>query len=162
MSLRIRSWNSSSHKQLTTYRDPPKRGRTPESAKNKSMHPASPYHKKPYVPKHPECFMLKHSRTWRCLALQSLILQADHVKPNNFFLKIIYLFILDREKRRHRQREKQAPRQEPDAGLDPGTPGSRPGPKAGAEPLGHPGFPLNLTISFPCPSIPRSYPDCQG
>ena len=31
-------------------------------------------------------------------------------------------------------------------GLDPGTPGSRPGLKAGAQPLSHPGIPLNKSI----------------
>ena len=29
-------------------------------------------------------------------------------------------------------------------GLDPGTPGSHLGPKAGAEPLGHPGIPIDF------------------
>ena len=46
------------------------------------------------------------------------------------------------ERQRHRQREKQAPCREPDAGLNPRTPGSRPEPKADAQPLSHPGAPV--------------------
>ena len=52
-----------------------------------------------------------------------------------FFLKILFIYSLERERererQRHRQREKQAPCREPDMGLDPGSPGSCPGPKAG-------------------------------
>ena len=58
-----------------------------------------------------------------------------------FFLRFIYLFLIDRERQRHRRREKQAPCQEPKVGLDPGTPGLRPGPKASAKLLSHPGIP---------------------
>ena len=69
--------------------------------------------------------------------------------PLIFFLRFIYLFVIDiekerereRERQRHRRREKQAPCRDPDMGLDPGTTGSRPGPKAGAKPLSHPGIP---------------------
>ena len=60
-----------------------------------------------------------------------------------------------RERERVRQAETQAEREagsmEPNAGLDPGTPGPCPGPKAGAEPLSHPGIPLQMflyTISW--------------
>ena len=49
----------------------------------------------------------------------------------------------ERERQRHRKREKQAPCREPDVGLDPGTPGSCPEPKADAQPLSHPGVPIN-------------------
>ena len=70
-----------------------------------------------------------------------------------FFLRLlIYLFMRDtqkeRERKRQRQREKQAPYREPDAGLDPRTPGSRPELKADAQPLSHPGIPLNLFFFF--------------
>ena len=40
---------------------------------------------------------------------------------------LIYLFMRDTERQRHRQREKQAPCREPDGGLDPVSPGSHPG-----------------------------------
>ena len=36
-----------------------------------------------------------------------------------FFLKIIYLFMKDTERQRHRQREKQSPCREPNVGLEP-------------------------------------------
>ena len=46
-----------------------------------------------------------------------------------FFLKIIFVYPLERERerQRHRQWEKQAPCREPDVGLDPRSPGSGPG-----------------------------------
>ena len=67
-----------------------------------------------------------------------------------FFLRFIYLFMIDieRERQNHRRREKQAPCRGPDVGLDPGTSGSRPGPKAGAKPLSHPGIPILLFFFF--------------
>ena len=53
----------------------------------------------------------------------------------------------DIERQRHRKREeKQAPCREPNAGLDPRTPGSGPEPKADAQPLSHPGVPINNII----------------
>ena len=53
---------------------------------------------------------------------------------------------MQRGKQRHRQREKQAPRRKPDVRLNPGTPGSRPEPKADAQPLSHPGVPLEMSL----------------
>ena len=50
-------------------------------------------------------------------------------------------------RQRHRQREKQAPWGEPDVGLDLGTPGSCPGLKADAQPLSHPGPPIQQFFS---------------
>ena len=47
-----------------------------------------------------------------------------------------------KDTQRDRQREKQASRREPDMGLNPKTLGSRPGPKADAQPLSHPGVPM--------------------
>ena len=52
----------------------------------------------------------------------------------------------DTERERHRQREKQVPCRDPDMGLDPRTSGSRPEPKADAQPLGHPGIPVDLFL----------------
>ena len=52
---------------------------------------------------------------------------------------------MERERQRHRQREKQAPCREPDVGLDPSTPGSLPELKADAQPLSHPGVPVEVT-----------------
>ena len=52
---------------------------------------------------------------------------------------LIYLFMRDTERGRHRQREKQAPCRKPDMGLNPRTPESRPEPKTDAQPLSHPG-----------------------
>ena len=49
----------------------------------------------------------------------------------------------ERERGRHRQREEQVPA----AGLDPRNPGSRPEPKTVAQPLSHPGTPLQGTLS---------------
>ena len=61
----------------------------------------------------------------------------------SFFKKdFIYSWETHRERQRHRQREKQAPCREPDVGLNPRTPGSQPEPKADAQPLSHPGAPL--------------------
>ena len=66
--------------------------------------------------------------------------------PLYFFSKIpfIYLFMrhTHRGRQRHRQREKQVPCREPDMELDPGTVGSCPEPKADAQPLSHPGIPV--------------------
>ena len=59
------------------------------------------------------------------------------------FKDFIYLFIRDRERQRYRQREKQAPHGEPNPGLDLRTPGSPPEPKTDAQPLSHPGAPIN-------------------
>ena len=57
-----------------------------------------------------------------------------------FFLKI--LFIHKRWKQRHRQREKQAPCREPDVGLNSRNLGSFSQPKVDAQPLSHPGVPM--------------------
>ena len=71
------------------------------------------------------------------------------------FLRIIYLFMRDTQRRqRHKRRKKQAPCREPDVGLDPGTLGSRPEPKADAQPLSHPGVPgLMLLMELPLMSL---------
>ena len=68
------------------------------------------------------------------------------VYRNTFFLKIwfFYSWETERERGRDRWREKQAPCREPDTGLDPGSPGSCPEQKAGAQPLSHPGIPLEI------------------
>ena len=79
---------------------------------------------------------------------------AKEYKVDNFFLsffsfflfkKRFYLFIhaSRRERQRPRQKEKQAPCREPDVGLDPRTPGLRPEPRADAQPLSHPGVPVD-------------------
>ena len=60
----------------------------------------------------------------------------------DFFKKKFYLLLGDSERQRHRQKEKQVPHGEPDRGLDPRIPGSRPEPKTDAQPLSHPGLPL--------------------
>ena len=71
---------------------------------------------------------------------------------NIFFLKILFTYSWEtqRETQGHRQREKkQAPCREPDVGLHPGTPGSCSGPKAGANPLSHPGIPVEYLFGNP-------------
>ena len=76
-----------------------------------------------------------------------MLLALFFLSGSFFFFFKIYLFIYDRQRQKERQRyrrEKQAPCREPDAELDPGTPGPRHGPKAGAEPLSHPGIPMNV------------------
>ena len=69
-----------------------------------------------------------------------------------FFFKI-FLFIHERHTERERKggaethaEGKQAPCREPDVGHDPGTPESRSEPKANAQPLSHPGIPMNDTF----------------
>ena len=52
---------------------------------------------------------------------------------------MLYLFMRDTERQRHRQRERQGPCGEPNTGLDPRIPGSLPEPKADTQPLSHPG-----------------------
>ena len=54
----------------------------------------------------------------------------------------------ERERKTHRQREMQAPCREPDVGLDAGTLGSRPGLKADAQPLSHPGVPIDMILNL--------------
>ena len=63
-----------------------------------------------------------------------------------YFFLTLFIHERERERQRHRQREKQAPCREPDAGLDPGTPGSRPELKADAQPLSHPGAPVDTLV----------------
>ena len=53
----------------------------------------------------------------------------------------------ERERQRHRQREKQATCRKPNVGLDPRTPGSRPELKADAQPLSHPGVPVDTLLN---------------
>ena len=62
----------------------------------------------------------------------------------------------ERERQRHRQWEKQVPCEEPDVGLDPRTPGSHSEPKADAQPLSHPGVPINW------PFLSLSLKDIKG
>ena len=61
------------------------------------------------------------------------------------FLKRFHLFIHEqyREREAETQAEKQAPWREPDVGLSTRTSGSRPEPKADAQPLSHPGVPVD-------------------
>ena len=58
-------------------------------------------------------------------------------KRENFFFKILFFFIHERQ--RERQREKQAPwEEEPNAGPDPRSPGSWAEPKADTQPQSYP------------------------
>ena len=51
----------------------------------------------------------------------------------------------DTERETETQAEGEAgSRGDPDVGFDPRTPGSRPEPKAGAQPLSHPGVPIDF------------------
>ena len=79
---------------------------------------------------------------YRCTVLLTT-LQAGDVEPAwawvggtwlvglfLYFKDLIYLFMKDTQRQRHRQREKQALCREPDVGLNPRTPGSHFEPKA--------------------------------
>ena len=67
-----------------------------------------------------------------------------------FFLRFIYLFMIESEREAETQAEGEAGpmHREPDVGLDPGSLGSRPGPKAGAKLLRHPGIPQSISIDM--------------